>query len=140
MWYYRGEEFTEVPEDMVGFVYLITELDSGKKYVGQKRFWSTRKLPPLKGKKRRRSVTKESDWRNYFGSNEDLKVLVESNGGDKYHREILYLCRSLGVMNYMETKEQFDRNVLLRDDYFNGIINCKIHSKHVQGMANASTD
>ena len=137
MWYYKGEEFTEIPEDIIGFVYIITELETGKKYVGQKRFWSTRKLPPLKGKKRRRSVTKESDWRDYFGSNEDLKVLVESNGGDKYHREILHLCRSLGIMNYMETKEQFDRNVLLRDDYFNGIINCKIHSKHVTDLKDA---
>jgi hypothetical protein len=137
MWYYKGEEFTEIPEDIIGFVYIITELETGKKYVGQKRFWSTRKLPPLKGKKRRRSVTKESDWRDYFGSNEDLKVLVESNGGDKYYREILHLCRSLGIMNYMETKEQFDRNVLLRDDYFNGIINCKIHSKHVSDLRDA---
>ena len=137
MWYYKGEEFTEIPEDIIGFVYIITELETGKKYVGQKRFWSTRKLPPLKGKKRRRSVTKESDWRDYFGSNEDLKVLVESNGGDKYHREILHLCRSFGIMNYMETKEQFDRNVLLRDDYFNVIINCKIHSKHVTDLKDA---
>jgi hypothetical protein len=137
MWYYKGEEFTEIPEDIIGFVYIITELETGKKYVGQKRFWSTRKLPPLKGKKRRRSVTKESDWRDYFGSSEELKSLVESNGGDKYHREILHLCKSKGAMSYLELKEQVERDVLFRDDYYNEFIGAKIHSKHVSDLRDA---
>ena len=134
MWYYRGEEFTEVPEDVVGFVYIITELETGKKYVGKKLFFSTRKLPPLKGKKRRRTVVKESDWRDYFGSSEELKSLVESNGGDKYHREILHLCKSKGAMSYLELKEQVERDVLFRDDYYNEFIGAKIHSKHVTDL------
>ena len=119
---------------MVGFVYLITEIDSEKKYVGKKLFWSKRKLPPLKGKKRRRTVIKESDWRDYFGSSEELKQLVESTGADKYHREILHLCYSKGAMSYLELKEQIDREVLFRDDYFNEFVGAKIHSKHVSEL------
>lgn len=139
-WLYKDEEFTNPAEDLVGFVYIITELETGKKYIGKKLFWSTRRLPPLKGKKRRRTVVKESDWKKYYGSSEELKTLVESNGGDKYRREILHLCKSKGEMSYLELKEQMDRDVLFRDDYYNEFIGVKIHSKHVQGMANASTD
>ena len=62
-WYYKGEEFTsEMIEDYVGFVYLITDKSNDKKYVGKKLLTSKRKLPPLKGKTRRRTVVKETDW------------------------------------------------------------------------------
>ena len=137
MWYYKGEEFTEIPEDIIGFVYIITELETGKKYVGKKLAVTTRKLPPLKGKKRRRCVIVETDWRDYFGSSEELKSLVESNGGDKYHREILHLCKSKGAMSYLELKEQVERDVLFRDDYYNEFIGAKIHSKHVTDLKDA---
>ena len=141
MWYYNGEPFESPSEDMVGFVYLITERETGKKYVGKKLFWSTRKLPPLKGKKRRRTVVKESNWQDYFGSSEELKQLVESTGADKYDREILHICYSKGEMSYLELKEQVDRDVLFRDDYFNEFIGAKIHSKHVSGLKpNANSD
>lgn len=116
----------------VGFVYLITDRTTNKKYVGKKFFWSKRRLPPLKGKSRRRVVVKESDWKQYYGSSEDLKTLVESKGEDFYYREILHLCKSKGECSYLEAKEQFDRNVLYRDDYFNEFIGCKIHSKHLK--------
>ena len=68
----------------VGFVYLITERDTGKKYIGKKFFWSKRRLPPLKGKSRKRTVVKESDWKDYYGSSEHLKTLVEQKGGEAY--------------------------------------------------------
>lgn len=135
-WLYQDEIYESPTEELVGFVYLITEVDTGKKYVGKKLFFSTRKLPPLKGKKRRRTVVKESDWRDYFGSSEELKSLVESNGGDKYHREILHLCKSKGAMSYLELKEQVERDVLFRDDYYNEFIGAKIHSKHVTDLRN----
>ena len=80
---------------------------------------------------------KESDWRDYFGSSEELKSLVESNGGDKYHREILHLCKSKGAMSYLELKEQVERDVLFRDDYYNEFIGAKIHSKHVTDLKDA---
>ncbi len=135
MWHYGGVEFTsEMINDYVGFVYVITDLSNKKKYVGKKLFNSTRRLAPLKGKTRKRKVVKESDWKNYFGSSEEVKLLVETNGKESFYREIIHLCNSKGIMSYLETKEQFDREVLLSDEYYNGIINCKIHRTHVKGL------
>jgi len=135
MWTYQNKEFTtDDIGDFVGFVYIITDLTNNKKYVGKKLFQSKRRLPPLKGKIRRRTKIVESDWMDYFGSSDEVKELVESQGRDSFKREILHLCNSKGEMSYLEAKEQFDREVLLRDDYYNGIINCKIHRSHVKGL------
>lgn len=135
MWYYRGEQFTsEMIGDYVGFVYLILDKTNNRKYIGKKLFKSKRKLPPLKGKTRKRTVVKESDWQDYFGSSEEVKSLVEQLGRDNFHREILHLCRSKGEMSYLELKEQVDREVLLRDDYYNNIIQVRIHGSHVKNL------
>ena len=135
MWYYDGEEFTsEMIGDYTGFVYVITDLSNEKKYVGKKLFQSKRKLPPLKGKTRKRTKIIESDWMDYFGSSEEVKLLVEEKGTNNFKREILHLCNTKGEMSYLEAKEQFDRNVLLSDEYYNGIINCKIHRTHVKNL------
>lgn len=135
MWTYQNKEFTtDDIGDFVGFVYIITDLTNNKKYVGKKLFQSKRRLPPLKGKTRRRTKIVESDWMDYFGSSDEVKELVESQGRDSFKREILHLCNSKGEMSYLEAKEQFDREVLLRDDYYNGIINCKIHRTHVKKL------
>lgn len=135
MWYYGDIEFTsEMINDYTGFVYVITDLNNKKKYVGKKLFNSTRRLAPLKGKTRKRKVVKESDWKDYFGSSEEVKLILEENGRESFHREIIHLCGSKGEMSYLEAKEQFDREVLLSDEYYNGIINCKIHRTHVKGL------
>ena len=136
MWYYKGEEFTsEMIGDYIGFVYVITHLSNNKKYVGKKLLMSKRKLPPLKGKTRKRTVVKESDWQDYFGSSDAVKALVEEQGRENFHREILHLCMSKGELSYMELKEQMDREVLLNDDYYNGIIQVKIHRNHVRRLS-----
>lgn len=135
MWLLGTTEFTsEMIGEYVGFVYIITDLTNSKMYVGKKLFSSKRTLPPLKGKTRKRKVIKESDWMSYYGSSEELMTLVESNGPESFKREILHLCHSRGEMSYLEAKEQFDREVLLSDDYYNGIINCKIHKSHVKRL------
>lgn len=139
MWFYNDKEFNPAEYDvnnLAGFVYLITDLTNNKKYVGKKNLWSVRKLPPLKGQKRRRTKKLESDWQNYFGSNEEVKMLVENEGRDRFKREILRLCKSKGEMTYFEMKEQIDREVLFRDDYYNEFIGGKIHSKHLKGLKN----
>lgn len=125
-WYYNNNEITELPEGCEAFVYLITNLTNNKKYVGKKlaKFKTTK--PPLKGKKNKRRGTKESDWRTYWGSNDHLKEDVLNLGEDKFTREILYFCTSRGIASYLEAKEQFDREVLLTDDYYNGIINVRV--------------
>jgi hypothetical protein len=131
-WLYEGQPFdSDMIGDYVGFVYLITNLDNDKKYIGKKWFWSTKKLPPLKGKKRKRTVVKESDWKQYYGSSEEVKLLLEQHGKDNFKREILRLCKTKGECTYYEAKLQFDFDVLLRDDYYNEFIGCKIHSKHL---------
>jgi len=136
MWYYNEEVFTsEMIGDYIGFVYIITDLSNDKKYVGKKLFKSKRKLPPLKGKTRKRTVIKESDWQDYFGSSDEVKAIVEEKGSKNFHREILHLCMSKGELSYLEAKEQFDRNVLLSDEFYNGIINCKIHRSHVRRLS-----
>lgn len=135
MWLYNNKEFTSDDiGDYIGFVYVIKNKTTDKKYVGKKLFVSKRRLPPLKGKTRRRTKIFESDWQDYFGSSEEVKELVESHGRDNFERVILHLCETKGVMSYLETKEQFDREVLLKDDYYNGIINCKIHRTHVKKL------
>jgi hypothetical protein len=131
-WIYNDEPFTsdDIGEH-VGFVYLLTD-PNGKKYVGKKLFVSKRRLPPLKGKTRRRTKISESDWKTYYGSSEEVQTLVESNV--QFQREILHLCNTKGELSYLELKEQVEREVLLSDEYYNGIINCKIHSSHVKNL------
>ena len=134
MWYMNDIEFTDAPDDIEGFVYVITDKRNNKKYVGKKRFWSVTRKPPLKGKTRKRVVRKESDWTKYYGSSELVNQLLVEHGEDNFHREIIHLCKTKGEMSYLEAKEQFDRNVLLNDEYYNEFIGCKIHSKHVTGL------
>ena len=135
MWLYNGEEFTsEMIGDNIGFVYLITNKTNGKKYIGKKIFISKRKLPPLKGKTRRRTKLVESDWQTYYSSSEEINSLVEEQGSDIFLREILHLCKTKGEMSYLELKEQMDRKVLFDDDYYNGIIQVRIHRSHVKNL------
>jgi hypothetical protein len=137
MWIYQGKEFTsEMIGDHVGFVYILKNKLTGMKYVGKKKFFFKITKPPLKGKKRKRRSLKESDWQEYYGSSEETKALVEEHGGDIFDREILHLCATLGELSYLEMLEQVQREVLLRDDYYNGIIQCRIHRNHVKGLKN----
>ena len=135
MWYYNGKEFTsEMIEDNVGFVYIITNVSNNRKYVGKKLLVSKRKLPPLKGKKRRRTKIVESKWKDYFGSSDEVNAILEEHGRDIFKREILHLCKSKSEMSYLELKEQMNREVLLNDEYYNGIIQVKIHRAHVKTL------
>ena len=131
MWFYNDKEFDSTPEQYQGFVYMITELDTGKKYIGKKFFWKPKTLPKTKSRKRRIKTRVESDWKDYYGSNKNVQELVESKGKDKYKREILILCKTKGECSYYEAKYQFKYDVLLSDEFYNELISCKIHSKHL---------
>lgn len=136
-WTYQGSTFTsEDIKDYYGFVYRITNLSNNKKYIGKKFFWNKRRLPPLKGRKNKRNKLVESDWKQYYGSSEEVKNLVEETGHENFKREILFLCRSKGECTYVEAKLQFDYSVLLSDEYYNEFVGCKIHSAHVKQMKN----
>ena len=131
MWTFQGEVVNELPLDCEGFVYIITNLTNNKKYIGKKlaRFKVTK--PPLKGRKNKRRSTKESDWKTYFGSSDHLNADVAELGEENFTREILHYCQSRGMLSYLEAKEQFDRAVLLSDEYYNGIINVRVGSSKV---------
>ena len=125
-WTYEGTTIDTIQDEYEGFVYLITNTTTGQKYIGKKlaKFKTTK--PPLKGKKNKRRGTKESDWREYYGSSDRLNADVATLGADKFTREILYLCKGRGEMSYIEAREQFDRRVLETDEYYNGIINVRV--------------
>ena len=127
MWIYQGKEFTsEDIGDHVAFVYEITNLINGRKYLGKKRFQKTPTKPPLKGKLRKRRVRTESDWKTYFGSNDELNEDVKKHGAENFKREILRLCENLTEASYWEAKHQFDSDALLSEDYYNAWIAVKV--------------
>jgi len=133
MWIYNEQQFYETPSDYQGFVYVITELDTDKKYIGKKNFWRPKILPKNSKRARKIRTKVESDWQEYYGSSKEVQLLVESKGKSNYKREILRLCKTKGEMSYYEAKLQFENNVLLSDMYYNEFIGCKIHSKHLKG-------
>lgn len=128
-WYYKQQPVLEAPEEYLGFVYEIHDLKNDRLYIGKKLFWTTVKLPPLKGRSRKRHRRTQTDWRDYYGSSDQLKETVALQGPTNFNRTILYMCDNKNQMSYWETRTQFDRNVLFDNRYYNGIINCRITAK-----------
>ena len=141
-WLFENNLVEELPETCVGFVYLITNKLSGRKYIGKKlaKFSkTTQKTVKLKnGTKKKKKIRSkvESDWFTYYGSNEELKKDVETLGADNFTREILYYCKSKAECSYIEAREQFRHQVLESNDYYNGIIDCRIHGSHIINKLN----
>ena len=107
-WYFKGTPFlSENINDNFGFVYLITNIQSNRKYIGRKYFWSFR---TPKGKKRK--VKSESDWKNYYGSCPELKEEIERLGRENFSRTIISLHKTKGKTNFEETRQLFNNNVL----------------------------
>ena len=131
-WTYQGKSLETLPEECVGFVYLITNTKTGRMYVGKKLAKFKRSRPPLKGRKNKRRHTVESDWQDYYGSSDLLTEDVNRLGKEKFKREILYFCKSKGECNYLEAKEQFARGVLESDDYYNGHIRVRVHGSIIK--------
>lgn len=130
-WTYNGELLTEeFLDDYMGFVYIIHNLENDRSYIGKKLF-KKRRSRKVKGKHKRTVTVTESDWRDYFGSNKELLEDVKRLGPEKFKREILHLCKSKGMCNYLELKEQILRGVLESDRYYNSWIFVRIHKKHV---------
>ena len=107
-WLYEGEPFTSDDiGDQFGFVYRITNIKTGKQYIGRKYFWSKRK--PRGGKRR---VTSESDWKKYYGSSDELKADRGVLGNELFKREILSVQPTKGKVNFEETRQLFLNRVL----------------------------
>ena len=139
-WLFENKTIEQLPEDCVGFVYLITNNLTGRKYIGKKlaKFSrTTYKTVKLKnGNKKRKKIKGkiESDWQTYYGSNIELNKDVEQLGNENFSREILYYCRSKAECSYIEAREQFSRRVLESDDWYNGHIQVRVHGNHIRKL------
>ena len=137
-WTYQGQVINELPEDCVGFVYCITNISSGRRYIGKKlaKFSKTTyKTVKLKnGTKKKKKIRSkiDSDWQEYYGSSVELSKDIDTLGKDKFSREILYYCKSKAETSYVEAREQFDRKVLESDEYYNGQISVRVHGSHIK--------
>lgn len=120
----------EVPKDFedlpLGFVYIITNKIDNRKYIGKKQCTTIVKRPPLKGKRRKRHIKKETDWKKYTSSSRQINEDIEEHGMDNFKFEIISWANSKSLLSYLEAKAQFDNDVLLSDDYYNGIINIRL--------------
>jgi len=138
VWLYENTQIETLPNDCVGFVYLITNNVSGRKYIGKKlaKFSKTSyKVVKLKnGNKKRKKIKSkiDSDWQLYYGSNNQLNKDISELGSDNFTREILFYCTSKASCSYIEAREQFNHRVLESDDYYNGQIVCRIHGSHIK--------
>lgn len=139
VWLYENTQIEQLPEDCVGFVYLITNNATGRKYIGKKlaKFSKTtyRVVKLKNGSKKRKKIKSkiESDWQLYYGSNIELNQDIERLGADNFTREILFYCNSKATCSYIEAREQFNHRVLESDDYYNGHIQVRVHGSHIKG-------
>ena len=137
-WTYQGQVVEELPEDCVGFVYNITNLITGRQYIGKKlaKFSKTTyKTVKLKnGTKKKKKIRSkiDSDWQEYYGSSPNLTADINTLGKENFSREILYYCKSKAETSYIEAREQFDRKVLESDEYYNGHIQVRVHGSHIK--------
>ena len=136
-WTYQGVLVETLPEDCVGFVYVITNITNNKKYIGKKlaKFSKTTyKTVKLKnGTKKKKKIRSkiDSDWQEYYGSSPNLQKDIDTLGKDKFTREILHYCKSKAATSYIEAREQFERKVLESLDYYNNIIQVRVHGSHI---------
>jgi hypothetical protein len=138
-WYYENQLIEKLPEECVGFVYLITNTVTGRMYIGKKlaKFAKTSyKVVKLKnGTKKKKKIRSkiDSDWQDYYGSSDELGKDVVQLGQENFRREILFYCTSKAETSYIEAREQFTRRVLDSDKYYNGQISVRVHGSHIKG-------
>jgi len=140
VWLHENKQIETLPEDCVGFVYLITNNITGRKYIGKKlaKFSKTTyKVVKLKnGNKKRKKIKSkiDSDWQLYYGSNDQLNKDIAELGSDNFTREILFYCNSKAECSYIEAREQFANRVLESDDWYNGHIQVRVHGSHIKKL------
>jgi hypothetical protein len=130
MWEHNGQHLDSIPEGYTSFVYQITNLIDGRKYIGKKLFVFT-KTKTLKGK--RKKIKEESDWKDYWSSSEELKADIAKLGKENFKREILHLCKNKGTASYLEAKLQLFNEVLEKpNEWYNAIVSCRVHRNHIK--------
>ena len=138
MWLYEGTEIKELTDDKVGFGYWITNLVTGRQYIGKKlsKFSKVKYkvITQKNGTKKRKKIRSkvDSDWQTYWSSSPEVQADVRDLGSNNFRREILYFADSKGSLSYLEAREQFARQALENPtNWYNGIIQCRIHRSHV---------
>lgn len=132
-WLYKGSVISNIDPKYKAFVYCITNLADGRKYIGLKTTVSP-KYRVVKGQ-RKKNGYKESDWRTYWSSSTELQSDVERLGEDNFCREIIYFCTMKAHANYLELREQIDRRVLESPDlYYNSIVNSRVNRNHLKNL------
>lgn len=107
-------------------IYCTTNNITGMKYIGKKQLWSKITKPPLKGTKRKRKVTKPSDYLKYYGSSEQLKKDLDQYGNENFTREVLDIASCKWEASFQELLWQLKYNAISSDDYLNGILNIRL--------------
>jgi hypothetical protein len=129
-WYNNGVPFEDNGTHF-GFVYLIENLITNRKYIGRK-YFSKAGTKQVNGKKKK--IRKTSDWESYWGSNETLKAEVAELGEHNFRRTILHLCKTRSECSYFETYEIFTRHCLLDELYYNEWVSAKIRKAHLKNV------
>ena len=137
-WIHKHNIIETLPEDCAGFVYEITNMLNGRKYIGKKIATFTRttqKTVTLKNgtkKKRKVKTVKPSDWADYWGSCQELLDDIQKHGIQNFRREILHFCPTRAMCSYLEAKEQFISGAIESDRYYNGHIQVRVHKNHIR--------
>lgn len=144
-WLYENKEvidISQLPDTAVGFVYKITNIETGKFYIGKKSLASvTNKLLTKKEQlewnkpgriPKKKKVIKESDWKDYWGSSKDLLLEIKQLGKEKFKRDILKICYTKSELTYFEVYYQFEYKVLHVDSYNSNILG-KFYRKDASG-------
>ena len=142
-WSYQGKPITDIsdmPEGTIGFIYKITNHQTGEYYIGKKSLYAKRTLPPLKGYKRKRKVVKESKWLDYRSSNTKVQLWFHENEAakseenqdkinDSLELKILRFCKTPKSLTYYEVEELFNNKVLGDENSLNDNILGKFFRK-----------
>lgn len=130
MWQYDNNELTEelIPKKAIGFIYLITNINTKKKYIGRK-LLTKAAYKTIKGIKK--AIRKKSDYEIYYSSSPEIKKEIEIFGTDIFKREILLFCESKSILNYYEEKLQYEIGVLESLEYYNSNIRAKVFKRNI---------
>lgn len=128
-WIYKDNEYKDnLNDEYYGFIYIITNLNNNKKYIGRKTLTQA-SYKKIKGKKT--LTRKESNWKNYYGSCKELKEDIKKYGVKNFKREIICFCNSQAELNYFEAKYQFINEVLESDKWYNSNIYIRAFKRNI---------
>ena len=118
-WVWSSPDCKPNPMLYFGYVYLVTHLPSGKKYIGKKQYYRSKKVPGCSNRVTDRQSDKfrlkcwaDSGWRVYTGSSQSLNKLIEEEGKQNFQFEIIQQCRSKSILHYSEIRTLWEHDVM----------------------------